>query len=167
MGTETNGESEDKSKFRMNAKSFWLTYSALYRGELDHKRILSMLMSKGTLVEYSIGCEHHKEETVADPNRDEHFHVYVAYENKKNIKSPRFFDMRGDGTYGSRNLHCNIDINRTKKDRLNRINYTMKEDPTPFRNSTDRSEQPCQRSRSITPSTIENKYAALLRACSL
>ena len=89
MTTGVDGESEDK-KFRMNAKSFWLTYSALYRGELDHIRILSMLMSKGTLVEYSIGCEHHKEETVADLNRDEHFHVYVAYENKKNIKSPRY-----------------------------------------------------------------------------
>ena len=40
--------------------------------------------------------------------------------------------MLGDGTYGSRNLPCNIGINRTKQDRLNRINYTMKEDPNPL-----------------------------------
>ena len=65
-------ESETVEKaFRMNAKSFWLTYSALYRGELDHARILSMLMAKGPLAEYSIGCEHHKEDSVADAARDE------------------------------------------------------------------------------------------------
>ena len=128
------GDSEDtgEATFRMNAKAFWLTYSGLYRGELDHQRILAMLLSKGNLAEYSIGCERHKEESVGDPDKDEHFHVYVAFENKKNIKSPRYFDMLGDGTYGSRRLHCTIMSCKTKQDRINRINYTMKEDTNPL-----------------------------------
>ena len=125
-------EDEGEKKVRYSAKSFWLTYSALFRGELTHQRILAMLMSKGELAEYSIGLEHHKEESVGDPNRDEHFHVYVAFQNKKEFKSCRYFDMRSDGTYGSRNLHCNIDTNKTKEDRINRINYTMKEDQNPL-----------------------------------
>ena len=132
---ETGEEKDTKKNFRVSAKSFWLTWSGLYRGELDHGRILSMLMSAGlprTLVEYSIGCEHHKEESVADPKMDEHFHAFAAYDDKKNIKSCRHFDMRSDGTYGGRVLHCNIDTNKTKQDRINRINYTMKEDPNPL-----------------------------------
>ena len=127
-----DGGTVEAGAFRMNAKTFWLTYSGLYRGELDHQRILSMLMSKGTLAEYSIGREHHKEESVGDPDKDEHWHVYVAYQAKKNIKSPRCFDMLGDGTYGSRNLHCTIMSCKTKQDRINRIQYTMKEDPNPL-----------------------------------
>ena len=125
------GSDADKN-FRINAKSFWITYPALYRGELTHDRILSMLMSKGALAEYSIGLEHHKEENVADANRDEHFHVYVAFEVKKNIKSCRYFDMLADGTYQSRTLHPNFVANKTKEDRINRIKYTMKEDPNPL-----------------------------------
>ena len=127
-----NSEDTGEATFRMNAKAFWLTYSGLYRGELDHQRILAMLLSKGNLAEYSIGCERHKEESVGDPDKDEHFHVYVAFENKKNIKSPRYFDMLGNGTYGSRRLHCTIMSCKTKQDRINRINYTMKEDFSPL-----------------------------------
>jgi hypothetical protein len=133
--TGATGDAEENveaSAFRMNAKTFWLTYSGLYRGELDHQRILAMLLSKGTVAEYSIGRERHKEESVGDPDKDEHFHVYVAFENKKNIKSPRYFDMLGDGTYGSRRLHCAIMSCKTKQDRINRINYTMKEDANPL-----------------------------------
>ena len=130
--TGADGGDVEAATFRMNAKTFWLTYSGLYRGELDHERILSMLLSKGALAEYSIGREHHKEESVGDPDKDEHWHVYVAYQAKKNIKSPRYFDMLGDGTYGSRNLHCTIMSCKTKQDRINRIQYTMKEDPNPL-----------------------------------
>ena len=58
--------------------------------------------------------------------------MYVAFENKKNIKSPRYFDMLGNGTYSSRSLHCTIMSCKTKQDRINRINYTMKEDTNPL-----------------------------------
>ena len=131
--TNDSGSTDGADKtFRMNAKSFWITYPALYRGELTHDRILSMLLSKGALAEYSIGREHHKEEKVAELDRDEHFHVYVVFEAKKNIKSCRYFDMRSDGTYQSRVLHPNFVANKTKEDRINRVKYTMKEDPNPL-----------------------------------
>jgi hypothetical protein len=133
IGLAASGLTDDADKnFRINAKSFWITYPALFRGELTHDRILSMLLSKGALAEYSIGLEHHKEESVADASRDEHFHVYVAFETKKNIKSCRYFDMLADGTYNSRRLHPNFVANKTKEDRINRIKYTMKEDPKPL-----------------------------------
>ena len=42
------------------------------------------------------------------------------------------FDILGDGTYQSRTLHPNFVANKTKEDRINRIKYTMKEDPSPL-----------------------------------
>ena len=129
---EPKAEEEKKKGFRVSAKSFWLTWSGLYRGELDHGRILSLLLTKGALAEYSIGCEHHKPEKVADADKDDHFHAFAAYETKLNIKSEKSFDLRSDGTYGGRVLHPLIDTNKTKQDRINRINYTMKEDPNPL-----------------------------------
>ena len=64
---------------RINATQFHLTYAACYPDELDidylRTRSEQWARAHGGLKEWSIGREDHK--SPADPERDEHFHLYL------------------------------------------------------------------------------------------
>ena len=72
---------------RLASKKLHLTYAALYPGELDHAKLLGAARQWGStrqgLREYVTGREKHTQP--ADPQRDEHFHMYVAFGKKVDL----------------------------------------------------------------------------------
>ena len=115
---------------RIQAKRLHLTYAGLYRAELSHDTILTAAKSwgakQGRLVEYNIGLEKHMEPAI--PDRDEHFHVYVAFSRKVSIKNWRMtkvFDLSGRE---QRVLHPQVQaVGGTEGDRQRVIRYGMKD----------------------------------------
>ena len=85
---------------RVSSKMIHLTYAALYPGELTLGGVLAEARRWGIrrdgLREYAIGREKHSEP--ADPNKDEHFHVYLKYGKKVELMDRNHtivFDLRG------------------------------------------------------------------------
>ena len=114
---------------RIQARHFHLTFAALYPGELTFAIIRDAAAEwageRGKLLEYSTGREKHKEP--ADPERDEHFHVYVHYDVKIDVKNWRkttIFDLEGQD---QRVLHPEVQkVGGTPGDRHRVIKYGMK-----------------------------------------
>jgi hypothetical protein len=85
---------------RIQARHFHLTFAALYPGELTFDVIRAAADGwageRGNLIEWSCGREKHKEP--ADAERDEHFHIYIHYDVKIDVKNRRtttIFDLDG------------------------------------------------------------------------
>ena len=115
---------------RIQARHFHLTFAALYPGELTFAIIRdaagdSWAGERGNLLEFSIGREKH--ESPADPARDEHFHVYVHFDVKidvKNWRTTTIFDLEGND---HRMLHPEVQkVGGTAGDRHRVITYGMK-----------------------------------------
>ena len=115
---------------RAAAKRLHLTFAALYPGELDHTKLLNAARRWGStrlgLREYVTGREKHTQP--ADPQRDEHFHMYISFGKKADLPDrlrSTVFDMTGrDG----RTLHPEIQaVGPTPGDRERVINYDMKD----------------------------------------
>ena len=115
---------------RIQARHFHLTFAALYPGELTFAIIRdaagdSWAGERGNLLEFSIGREKH--ESPADPARDEHFHVYVHFDVKidvKNWRTTTIFDLEGKD---HRMLHPEVQkVGGTAGDRHRVITYGMK-----------------------------------------
>ena len=88
-----------------------ITFAALYPNELDHIKLLAAARQWGTtrkgLREYVTGREKHTQP--ADPQRDEHFHMYVAFGKKVDLPDrlrSTVFDLTGRG---GRTLHPAIE----------------------------------------------------------
>ena len=77
----------EEPPLRANGKMVHLTYAALYRDELNHDFLLATARewasTRQGLCEYAIGCELHPEP--AEPDKDEHFHVYVKFGKKIDV----------------------------------------------------------------------------------
>lgn len=78
------------STFRIQSKKFFLTYP---RCDLSKETVLEFLRTKGTLVDYVICIEDHKEH---DENGGigTHLHACVVYNRMLNITSERAFDIQ-------------------------------------------------------------------------
>jgi len=86
---DSEGEEIDvKAKFRLNAKNIGLTYPQC---NLDFPTFMDLLMGgHGRKCDkYAVGREEH-----ADGNW--HYHVYMHFPTKLNIKDPRYFDLEVD-----------------------------------------------------------------------
>ena len=118
----------DRSQ-RVNATQFHLTFAACYPGELSFDQIENEAnhwsTPHGGLKEWSIGREEHPEPE--DPERAEHFHVYLHFEKRKDIANrlkTKVFDLRTARGY---TRHPEIDaVGPTSLDREKVIKYTMK-----------------------------------------
>ena len=115
---------------RIQARHFHLTFAALFPGELTVAHVRDAAAEwageRGKLLEYSTGREKH--ENPADPERDEHFHVYVHYDVKIDVKNWRkttIFDLEGND---QRVLHPEVQkVGGTPGDRHRVIKYGMKD----------------------------------------
>lgn len=76
--------------FRLNAKQIFLTYpqADTLPYKLEAVDIIKKAQEKGDLVEYYVGKEFHKDGHV-------HFHAYIRYGSKKNIRSATSYDIQG------------------------------------------------------------------------
>ena len=115
---------------RANAKQFHLTYAACYPGELDFgqlkQRIEEFATPHGGLHEWSIGREKHT--NPADPQRDEHFHLYLHFNKRKDVAN-RFTSKVFDIVTGQSNSrHPEIQaVGGSALDREMVVRYTMKD----------------------------------------
>tara|TARA_B110000046_G_C12842440_1_gene334216 strand:- start:41 stop:733 length:693 start_codon:yes stop_codon:yes gene_type:complete len=115
---------------RVNSRMVHLTYAALYDGELTFAS--SLVAAKGWaaarqgLREYTIANELHS--APADPQRAHHFHFYIKFGKKVDIRDrlhTTIFDLRGQN---GRTLHPEIQsVLNTPADRERVINYDMKD----------------------------------------
>ena len=112
------------------AKMIHLTFAALTPGELSHDKLLRAAKRwaapRDGLLEYVFGREKHSRP--ADPRRDEHFHCYMMFGKKVNIRNRRLttvFDLIGQG---GRILHPEVQSVGSKPgDRERVIKYDMKD----------------------------------------
>ena len=81
------GRGQAGDGLRINGSRFHLTYAACYPDELDKQylkaRAEEWARPHGGLQEWSVGREDHTEP--ADPERDEHFHLYMKFGKPKDI----------------------------------------------------------------------------------
>jgi len=115
---------------RVQALKFHLTYAALYPGELSHASFKLQIHAWAAereceLREWQSAREDHDEP--ADPERSEHFHVFVHFSQRIHIKNRRttqLFDL--DGRDGRR-LHPEVQaVGVTVKDRQRVLAYGRK-----------------------------------------
>jgi len=111
---------------RLNHKKLHVTQASLAVDEISNEQVLAMAMTRGELVEFSIGDELHP--TPSDPNRPRHKHYFLHYRKAIQHRDARFcqlFDMRGAE---GRVLHPHIQgVGPTKADRTKVIYYTQKD----------------------------------------
>jgi len=113
MNTSSNNESIHPlpKQFRINAKSFFLTYPQC---PLQKEELKTFLDTKGRIVYTIIGRETHE---------DGHYHLHalVTYETKLNVKRQTFFDFNGyhPNTQAAKNIPA-------------LKNYISKEDQSPL-----------------------------------
>lgn len=115
---------------RVAGKMIHLTYAALYDGELNFDIILqkarTWAATRDGLREYVIGKERHIQP--ADPQRAEHFHVYIKFGKKVDLPNrlhTTLFDLRGRE---GRTLHPEVQtVLSSPADRERVIRYDMKE----------------------------------------
>ena len=108
-----------------------LTYAALFPGELDFDSLLAACRAWGAtrsgLREYAMGREKHTQP--ADPERDEHFHIYLEYGkviDVSNRLTTTIFNLSGRA--GGRVLHPELQqVGRAASDRQRVINYNIKD----------------------------------------
>jgi hypothetical protein len=117
MNTSSNNESIHplRKQFRINAKSFFLTYPQC---PLQKDELKAFLDTKGRVTYTIIGRETHE---------DGHYHLHalVTYETKLNVKRETFFDF--DGYHPNTQAAKNVPALK---------NYISKEDPAPLIFST-------------------------------
>jgi hypothetical protein len=114
----------------ISAKMIHLTYAALNPGELTFDAILRAAkrwaVDREGLLEYTFGREKHSHPT--DPLRDEHFHCYLMFGKKVNLRNRRLttvFDLLGRG---GRILHPEVQsVGTLPGDRERVIKYDMKD----------------------------------------
>lgn len=111
---------------RINHKKLHITLAALGVNEVSNEAVLAMAMTKGDLLEFSIGDELHA--SPADPLRTRHKHFYLKYAAPIQHRDSRYmttFDMTG---WNGRVLHPHIQgVGPSKKDRERVIHYTQKD----------------------------------------
>jgi len=116
---------------RVQGRKFHLTYAALYPGELNHASIKLQAQAwaadrESELREWQSACEEHAEP--ADPERSEHFHVFLHFSQRIHIKNRRtthLFDL--DGRDGRR-LHPEVQaVGATVMDRQRVLAYGRKD----------------------------------------
>jgi len=78
------------TEFRIQSKKFFLTYP---RCDLTKEALLEFLKTKGTLVDYVVCIEDHKEDD-EHGGAGTHLHACVVYNRMLNITSARSFDFR-------------------------------------------------------------------------
>lgn len=106
---------QPKSK-RWNAKKFNIS---IPKTEAPREEVLHYYRKKLDIKEIAVGRENHKDGT-------HHLHIYIEFVGKKNIKSPRYFDLNDDfKKYG--NIHPNIDT-LGKKTKESWFRYITMED---------------------------------------
>ena len=96
-----------KQPDRIQVTQFHLTFAALYPGELTHDSIQHVIegwaANRGGAREWQSAREDH--DAPADPERGEHFHVYVHFKDRVelvNRRTTKVFDISGRG---GRTLH--------------------------------------------------------------
>ena len=119
-----------KQPDRAQARQYHITYAALYAGELTHASIKADARAwaeqrDDQLVEIQTAREDHEEP--ADPERSEHFHVFVHFAKKlsmRNRRTTKVFDLLGrDG----RTLHPEVQaVGPTAGDRQRVLAYGRK-----------------------------------------
>jgi len=102
---------ENHPSFRIQAKSFFLTYPQC---EASKEDLFALLGTKGVIVHATIGQETHE-----DGNH--HLHALVTYERKINVKRNDFFDLES--------YHPNVQACRNV---IATKTYIKKEDLDPF-----------------------------------
>lgn len=99
--------------FRINTKKVFLTYP---QSKLNKETIFNFILNTKPVNRILVAEEEHKD---GNP----HFHAYVVYKNRIDIRNPKYFDINGEhGNYQSmkREWEC--------------LNYCMKYDPEPKSN---------------------------------
>ena len=120
----------EEPPLRINNKRVHLTFAALYAGELQFDGLLTTAQGwadrRGGLLEYAIGREKHTQP--ADPQRDEHFHIYLRFGKAVDVADrlhTNVFDLRGRG---GRPLHPELQsIGSSAADRERVIRYDIKD----------------------------------------
>ena len=115
---------------RLAAVQVELTFAALFRGELTHALLLAeakrWCAARHGLREYLIGREQHS--APADPQRDEHFHIYIKAGRKFDAADRHhttIFDVRGRN---GRILHPEVQsVGMLAGDRERVVRYNMKD----------------------------------------
>lgn len=84
-----------KPEFRKASKTWFITWSQC---DVSKEAILELIKSKGTLVDYVVAQEDHKE---ADDQGcvGKHIHAAFKYNRKVNVTSARAFDIQGHHPY--------------------------------------------------------------------
>ena len=111
--------------FRIRGHWVHLTFAGLYPGELTKGQVARLLAAKCRrgCEEYVVGREKHERPT--DPERDEHFHVFLASVEAWDSTNQNLFDLRGRN---GRRLHPYIQmVNKTAGDRKRIIRYDIKD----------------------------------------
>lgn len=98
-------------EFRWSARKFGLTYSQ--SGDLTTDHTLAVLSTKGTLLRYAIGQEHHQDGNM-------HIHAYVEWADKLRSRDPAYLDIDG--------LHPNVVTFKGGKHAESWEHYPCKED---------------------------------------
>lgn len=127
--------------FRINAKSFFLTYPQC---QLQKEELKAFLDTKGRIIFLLIGLEHHED---GQP----HLHALVTFDKKLNVKRQTFFDTNG--------YHPNI---QAVKNLQAVKNYIQKEDLNPLLYNTDEQDE-IDNLYDLARATPEEEYFEICR----
>lgn len=95
-------EAGRRINFRMTAKKWLLTYSQA--DGLTKQAVIMELLKKGPAKEWMVSQEWHEDEGI-------HFHVYIHYTHKLNVKRADFFDIVTD----AKRYHPNVQTVKNDK----------------------------------------------------
>ena len=120
----SKGEEPSLNSFRLNAKSYFITYKGTTgSGDLIKKSDLANYLMKQNPIDRKKPPEKYLICEQMYDSGQPHFHAILIYPQRKEIRNPDFYDYLG--------IHPNIQIMRNMK---SAIPYLYKEDPHPCTN---------------------------------